>query len=143
MFEITFDPLDPLPLVESVHRDRSGALVLFIGLVRDQDEGRAVRYLEYEAYGAMAVKEMTRIGEEVRSRWDSTEIAIRHRVGRLKVGEASVIIAVSAPHREDAFAACHYAIDRLKEIVPIWKREVWDGGESWQGGHPVRAPGDS
>jgi molybdopterin synthase catalytic subunit len=91
----------------------------------------------------MAVKEMQRIGDELRSRWQITEVAMRHRIGRLEVGETCLIVAVSAPHRQDAFAACHYAIDRLKETVPIWKKEVWEGGEAWVEGHIVQGEGDS
>lgn len=131
MFEVTGDVLDPRPLLDFVSKRESGAVVVFLGTVRSENEGRAVSRLEYEAYAPMAAKEMRRIGEEIRERWPATEVAMQHRVGRLEVGETAVVIAVSSPHRAEAFAACQYAIDRLKEIVPIWKKEVWEGGEAW------------
>jgi molybdopterin synthase catalytic subunit len=144
MFEITQDALDTQPLVDFVRKDESGAVVLFYGVVRGENQGRKVLCLEYDAYAPMAVKEMREIGDEMRSRWPITGVAMRHRIGRLGVGETSLIIAVSAPHRQDAFAACHYAIDRIKEVVPIWKKEVWEGGEAWVEGHAVReSEGDS
>ena len=137
MFELTEDILDPRPLIEKVQHSGSGALVLFLGVVRDEDQGRKVRYLEYDAYRSMAEKEMRQVGEEVVARWPSTRIAMRHRVGRLAVGETALIVAVSAPHRSEAFEACRYAIDRIKEVVPIWKKEVWEDGEAWLEGHPA------
>ena len=140
MFEITREVLDPRPLLDLVRRDESGAVVLFCGVVRGQNQGRKVLYLEYDAYSPMAVKEMRKIGDEMRSRWPITGVAMRHRTGRLEVGETILIIAVSAPHRQDAFAACHYAIDRIKEVVPIWKKEVWEGGEAWVESHAVQGP---
>ena len=143
MFEVTRDKLDPQPLIDFVRKDESGAVVLFHGVVRGRSEGRRVLYLEYDAYVPMAVKEMQRIGDELRSRWQVTEVAMRHRIGRLEVGETCLIVAVSAPHRQAAFAACHYAIDRLKETVPIWKKEVWEGGEAWVEGHVVQGESDS
>jgi molybdopterin synthase catalytic subunit len=102
-------------------------VVVFLGTVRSENEGRAVSHLEYEAYAPMAEKEMRRIGEEIRERWPVAAVAMRHRIGRLEVGETAVIIAVSAPHRAEAFAACQYAIDRLKEVVPIWKKRPGGG----------------
>ncbi len=138
MFEITREVLEPRPLLDLVREDESGAVVLFCGVVRGQNQRRKVLYLEYDAYAPMAVKEMRKIGEEMRSRWPIAGVAMRHRIGRLEVGETSLIIAVSAPHRQDAFAACHYAIDRMKEAVPIWKKEVWEGGEAWVESHAGR-----
>ena len=138
MFDLTEDPLDLNTLIEEVRHPGSGALAVFLGVVRDQDRGRKVRYLEYDAYRSMAEKEMRRVGEEVLTRWPLARIAMRHRFGRLEVGETALIVAVSAPHRSDAFEACRYAIDRIKEIVPIWKKEVWEDGEAWLEGHPVR-----
>jgi molybdopterin synthase catalytic subunit len=138
MFELTEDVLDPRPLIEKVQQSGSGALVLFLGVVRDEDQGRKVRYLEYDAYRSMAEKEMRRVGEEVVARWPSTRIAMRHRVGRLAVRETALIVAVSAPHRSEAFEACRHAIDRIKEIVPIWKKEVWEDGEAWLDGRPAK-----
>jgi molybdopterin synthase catalytic subunit len=138
MFDLTENALDPNPLVNDVRRPGAGALVLFFGVVRDEDQGRKVRYLEYDAYRSMAEKEMRKVGEEVLARWPSTRIAMRHRVGRLAVGETALIVAVTAPHRSVAFEACRHAIDRIKEIVPIWKKETWEDGEAWLEGHPVR-----
>ncbi|MDE2060616.1 MAG: molybdenum cofactor biosynthesis protein MoaE, partial [candidate division NC10 bacterium] len=117
----------------AVKRSSSGAVVTFLGVVREQTRGRQVRYLEYEAYREMAIPKMREIADEIRRKWEVDEIAMVHRVGRLQIGEASVAIAVSAPHRHEALAACAYAIDRLKEIVPIWKKEVWTDGEEWVG----------
>jgi molybdopterin synthase catalytic subunit len=143
-FRVTQEPLDPQRLVNLVRRDESGALALFYGVVRNHSQGRRVLYLEYDAYPSMAIKKMRQVAEEVRSRWDITDMAINHRIGRLEVGETSLLVAVSAPHRREAFEACHYAVDRIKEIVPVWKKEVWEGGESWVEGHPVVAaePGE-
>ncbi|HWQ68436.1 MAG TPA: molybdenum cofactor biosynthesis protein MoaE [Patescibacteria group bacterium] len=133
MFEITDQPLLLEPLVTIVKRSSSGAVATFLGVVREQTRGRQVRYLEYEAYPEMAIPKMREIADEIRRKWEVDEIAIVHRIGRLQIGEASVAIAVSAPHRREALAACAYAIDRLKEIVPIWKKEVWTDGEEWVG----------
>jgi molybdopterin synthase catalytic subunit len=109
----------------------SGAIVTFTGLVRDHNQGRRVRFLEYEAYVPLAVRALSLIVEETQTAWPAVRVAIHHRVGRLDVGEASVIIAAMSPHRADAFAACRYAIERVKQIVPIWKREHFEGGEVW------------
>ena len=133
MFEITDQPLSLEPVVNAVRRSSSGAIATFIGLVRERTRGRQVRYLEYDAYREMAVLKMREIAEEIRQKWQVDEIAMVHRIGRLQIGEASVAIAVSAPHRHQALAACAYAIDRLKETVPIWKKEVWTDGEEWVG----------
>jgi molybdopterin synthase catalytic subunit len=126
-------------LVELVRRDEAGAVALFYGVVRNNSRGRRVLYLEYDAYPSMAVKKMRQVAAEVRSRWEITDVAISHRIGRLEVGETSLLVAVSAPHRREAFEACHHAVDRIKEIVPVWKKEVWEGGETWVEGHPVGA----
>ncbi|MER3419936.1 MAG: molybdopterin converting factor, partial [Chloroflexota bacterium] len=109
----------------------------FYGVVRNHNRGRRVLYLEYDAYPPMAEKKMHEIAAEVRQRWPVTGIAMRHRIGRLEIGEVSVMIAVASAHRADAIAACHYAIDRLKEIVPIWKKEVFEGGEEWLEGTAI------
>jgi molybdopterin synthase catalytic subunit len=138
MLDLTEDPLDPGPVVEDVRHPGSGAIVIFLGVVRDEDHGRKVRYLEYDAYRSMAEKEMRKVGEEILARWPAARISMRHRFGRLEVGETALVVAVSAPHRGDAFEACRYAIDRIKEIVPIWKKEVWEDGEAWLEGHPVQ-----
>lgn len=110
-----------------------GAVGTFVGLVRGRSDSREVRYLEYEAYPEMAKEGLRQIAGEVRVRWETIQgVAIVHRVGRLQVGETAVIIVLSSAHRHEVFAALHYAIDRLKEIVPIWKKEVWEGGEEWK-----------
>ncbi len=135
MFEITDKPLDPALLVEAVRRDEAGAVALFYGIVRNESLGRPVSYLEYDAYPEMAIKKMKEVAQEVRTRFAVTDIGVIHRTGRLEIGETSLLVAVSAPHREAAFAACHHAVDRLKQIVPIWKKEVWTDGEEWIEGH--------
>jgi molybdopterin synthase catalytic subunit len=133
MFEITDQPLSLEPVVNAVKKSSSGAIATFLGVVRERTRGRMVRYLEYDAYREMAVPKMREIADEIRRKWEVDEIAMLHRIGHLQVGEASVAIAVSAPHRHQALAACAYAIDRLKETVPIWKKEVWTDGEEWVG----------
>jgi len=133
MFDITDQPLLLEPLVNAVRRSSSGAIATFLGVVREQTRGRQVRYLEYEAYREMAIPKMREIADEIRRKWEVDEIAMVHRIGHLQVGEASVAIAVASPHRHQALAACAYAIDRLKETVPIWKKEVWTDGEEWVG----------
>lgn len=112
---------------------RAGAIVTFVGTVRDHARGKRVRYLEYEAYAEAAIDTFAEIAAEIRQRWDVLGIAIAHRTGRLEIGEASVVIAVSSAHRAEAFEACRYAIERLKQIAPIWKKEVYDDGEVWIG----------
>jgi molybdopterin synthase catalytic subunit len=106
-------------------------------VVRNTNLGRKVEYLEYDAYPPMAEKKMREIAEEVRQRWPVTGVAMQHRTGRLAIGEPSVIIAVASPHRGDAIEACHHAIDRLKSIVPVWKKEVFEGGEEWLEGTAI------
>jgi molybdopterin synthase catalytic subunit len=110
---------------------RDGAVVTFLGLVRNHNAGRRVRYLEYEAFEPLALKAFERIAEEIQERWPDARLALHHRVGRLDVGQASVAIAAASPHRRDAYAACRYAIERVKQIAPIWKREYFDGGDVW------------
>jgi molybdopterin synthase catalytic subunit len=108
-----------------------GAVVTFLGLVRNHNVGRRVRYLEYEAYQPLALKVFERIAAEIGGRWSDTRLALHHRTGRLDVGEASVAIATRSPHRANAYAACRYAIERVKQIAPIWKREFFEGGDTW------------
>lgn len=129
--EIVSAPIDEKALVARVASPGAGAISTFHGVVRDNSLGRKVLYLEYEAYPPMAIKEMESIGAAVRERWTVEKIAITHRIGRLEIGEASVVIAVSSPHRREAIEACHFAIDRLKQTVPVWKKEFWQGGEVW------------
>ena len=131
MFEITEADIQLEPLVQHVRKDSNGGIVTFLGVVRDFSRGHHVRYLEYEAYAEMAIRKLRQIGEEIREKWGIEDVAIVHRVGHLEVGERAVAIAVGSPHRKAAFEACEYAIDRLKEIVPIWKKETGEGGEVW------------
>ena len=119
-----------------------GAVVTFLGLVRNHNVGRLVRYLEYEAYEPLALKAFERIGGEIRDRWPGARLALHHRIGRLEIGEASVAIVVRSPHRGDAYAACRYTIERVKQIAPIWKREFFDGGDVWIEGATAN-PGDA
>ena len=141
MFAITRDPLDPRPLVEAVRRDESGAVALFYGVVRNNNMGRTVQYLEYDAYESMALKKLREVAEEVCARFPVTGVGALHRIGRLEIGETSLLVAVSSPHRREALEACHYAVDRIKETVPVWKKEVWDDGSEWIEGHVPEVPG--
>jgi molybdopterin synthase catalytic subunit len=120
-------------VIEEARNDQAGAVASFIGTTRSRSRGRTVHYLEYEAYGGMAEKVMAELADELKQRYDLFEVAIAHRTGRVDIGGISVVIAVSALHRADALAACKDAIDRLKEIVPLWKKEVYEGGEEWIG----------
>jgi molybdopterin synthase catalytic subunit len=133
MYEIVSQPIDVSAVTAAVADPGAGAIVTFIGTTRDHNDGRRVTRLEYEAYPEMALAEMRKIGEVVRQRWPIERVAIVHRIGVVPIGEASVVIAVSAGHRQAAFEACHFAIDRLKEVVPIWKKEHFEGGEIWIG----------
>jgi molybdopterin synthase catalytic subunit/molybdopterin converting factor small subunit len=120
-------------VVDEVRSDRAGAIATFVGTTRVQSRGRTVLHLDYEAYEEMAEQVMSEIAADLKERYDICEIAIHHRTGRVEIGETSVVIAVSAPHRQDALAACRDAIDTLKEQVPLWKKEVYEGGEEWIG----------
>jgi molybdopterin synthase catalytic subunit len=140
-FQVTTEPLEPQRLVDAVRKDESGAVALFYGVARNHNEGRRVRALEYDAHPSLAEKKLREVAEEVRARRPITGIGILHRTGRITVGETSLLVAVSAAHRREAFEACHYAVDRIKEIVPIWKKEIWEDGDgAWVAGHPVEAP---
>jgi len=132
-FRLTSDPIDLGVVVAEAADPRAGAVATFLGTTRVESRGRTVEYLEYEAYEGMAEQEMARIADELKTRYDLCEVAISHRVGRVGIGDTSVAIAVSAPHRADALAACKDAIDTLKETVPLWKKEVYEGGEEWIG----------
>jgi molybdopterin converting factor subunit 1 len=133
LYEVTENPLSLDDLARAVGQNTSGAVATFLGIVREFARGRQVSYLEYDAYPEMATATMRQIGEEIRQQWPVDRIAMVHRIGRLAIGEASVAIAVSSPHRREALQACAYAIERVKEIVPIWKREVWADGAEWIG----------
>ena len=140
LFEITQEPLDPQKLADHVRSDESGAVALFYGVVRNNNKGRKVLYLEYDAYQEMATKVMRKIAEEMKERSPIDDVAIQHRTGRLEIGDTSLLIAVSSGHRKEAFEACHALVDRFKEVVPIWKKEVWEGGEEWIEGEAVHKP---
>jgi molybdopterin synthase catalytic subunit len=132
VFEITREPIDKLGLEQRLITGAAGAVVTFDGVVRDSTKGRRVVTLQYEAYEPMAVKEMRGVGEEIRERWPEVErIGIVHRFGELKISESSVVIVITSPHRRVAFEACRYAIDRVKQTVPIWKKEIFEDGEAW------------
>jgi MoaE-MoaD fusion protein len=132
-YRLTPDPIDPGAVVAEVADDRAGAIATFLGTTRIESRGRTVVHLEYEAYEGMAEQVMAEIAEALTSRYDLCKIAITHRIGRVGIGEASVAIAVSAPHREHALAACKEAIDTLKVDVPLWKKEIYEDGEEWIG----------
>ena len=130
-FVVTSAVLDPAALAAAVARSGDGALATFVGLVRDHNAGRRVLWLDYEAFEPLAVKAFEQIGTEAAERWPGVRLVIHHRTGRVDLGEASVAIAAASPHRADAFAACRYAIERIKQIAPIWKHEHFEGGEVW------------
>ena len=131
MIEITRQPLNPEIVTAKVRRDANGAVVTFLGTTRLFAEGKKVLYLEYEAYEEMALKEMEKIRGEICSEWSIEDIAIAHRIGRVDIGEISLVVAVASPHRKEAFHACHQAVDLLKEKVPIWKKEFFEDGYHW------------
>lgn len=133
LFEVTTEPLSADEVASRVTNNRSGATVVFVGTVREWTGSRHTVRLEYDAYPEMAVEQMQAIGREIAERWPGAKTAIVHRIGRLEATEAAVVIAVATPHRADAFEACRYAIERVKQIVPIWKKEVWEDGEEWVG----------
>jgi molybdopterin synthase catalytic subunit len=132
-FLLSDEPLSLDRAVDEVRDEQAGAIATFTGTTRIQSRGRTVTHLEYEAYEGMAEQVMAKIAEGLRARYELTAVAIHHRVGRVGIGETSVVIAVSAQHRQDALAACKDAIDELKEHVPLWKKEVYAGGEEWIG----------
>ena len=133
MYRVTTEAIDPRSIQRAVQRDEHGAVVTFLGVVRHHSEGRRVRYLEYEAYPQMAEKKLREIGEEIKARWGIEHVAMVHRIGHLDIGEIVLVIAIASAHRREAFEAAQYAVDRIKEVVPIWKKEVWEGGEAWVG----------
>lgn len=131
LISITRERLDRDALVEAVSHPSVGGIVVFEGVVRNNARGKQVRYLEYDVYPEMAVQQIREIVSEAERRWGVERVAVAHRVGRLEIGEASVIIVVAAAHRGEAFDACRYIIDTLKTTVPIWKKEVATNGEEW------------
>ena len=129
--KVTHEVIDAQELIDAVQTPADGAVCLFYGVVREDSRNKKVRFLEYDAYPEMAEKKMRDILEEVRIKWPEQRAAIVHRVGTLGIGEASVVVAVGSPHRGESFEACRYVIDRVKEEVPIWKKEVFTDGEEW------------
>lgn len=136
MIHLTEEPLDIASIIASVNSDQAGAVDVFIGTVRNKTQDRKVVRLEYEAYDSMAIREMEKVAAQVKEQWPVAKIAIHHRKGILHIGDVAVVIAVSTPHRHEAFEACRYAIDTLKETVPIWKKEIFEDGEVWVAAHP-------
>ncbi|HEX6512821.1 MAG TPA: molybdenum cofactor biosynthesis protein MoaE [Chloroflexota bacterium] len=131
LIKIQEQSLDLAELIRAVEHPSAGAVVTFSGVVRDRHEGKRVTAISYEAYGELAAAKMGQIAEDIRRRWPGCRVAMAHRTGKLDICEASVMIAVSAEHRAEAFDACEYAIDTLKQIVPIWKKEAYEDGEVW------------
>lgn len=131
LISITREPLDRDALLAAVSHSSVGGIVVFEGVVRDHARGKQVRYLEYDAYLEMAVEQIRAIVVEAQQRWGVERVAVAHRIGRLEIGEASVVVVVATPHRAEAFDACRYIIDMLKTTVPIWKKEVATDGEEW------------
>jgi len=133
MIQITNEPLDPEAITAKVCRDANGATVTFLGTTRSATGERKVLHLEYEAYRPMADTQLARVADEIRERWSIEDVVIAHRLGRLGIGDVSLVVAVASPHRKAAFEACQYAVDRIKQIVPIWKKEFFEGGDVWVG----------
>ncbi len=141
-YAITAEPLDPAALVALVAAPEMGAIVTFAGVVRNNFGGRATAYLEYEAFEPMAAKVLAQLADEARAQWRTGAIAIHHRIGRLAIGEAAVLIVVAAPHRHEAFEAAEQIMDRIKQVAPIWKKEIWaDGASEWVGDEKERKSG--
>ena len=138
LFELTRDPLDARRLEAAVSHAGAGAICTFTGVVRDSSRGRSVTHLDYEAYAEMATAQMRKIGDEITEQWPDARVAMAHRTGKLEIGEASVVVSVSCPHRAEAIAACKWGIDRLKESVPIWKKEHASDGTFWIEGDEAR-----
>ena len=136
MFRLIREPINIQLITDAIQKPQDGALVVFDGVVRNNSKDKAVRFLEYDAYEAMAIKKLEEIGLRAKSKFDIRDIAIVHRLGHMEVGECSVVIAVASAHRGPAFDACRFAIDTIKKIVPIWKKEFYEDGEVWvEGGH--------
>ncbi len=142
MIEVTHEPLDPEAVTRKVVKDTNGAVVTFLGTTRDNFEGKRVITLEYEAFEEMAVKKLEEIRQGLMAEFQIEDIAIAHRIGRVDIGQISLVVAVASPHRKEAFLACHEAVDRLKATVPIWKKEIYEDGSRWVAceDHDFRAP---
>ncbi|KGA97599.1 molybdenum cofactor biosynthesis protein MoaE [Alkalihalobacillus alcalophilus ATCC 27647 = CGMCC 1.3604] len=133
LFLITEQEITVQEVVDKVSDRNAGAINCFIGTVREMTKGKKTLYLAYEAYVPMAEKKLAQIGDEIKERWPHTQVAITHRIGELAISDLAVVIAVSTPHRNDSYEASRYAIERIKEIVPIWKKEHWEDGQKWIG----------
>ena len=133
MIEITNEVLDPEAITAAVRKDTNGAVVTFLGTTRRLTDGQDVLHLEYEAYRPMADNQLASIVSEIEERWSIDDVAIYHRLGRLEIGEISLVVAVASPHRQAAFEACQHSVDRIKQAVPIWKKEFFEDGEVWVG----------
>ena len=131
MFQLTYEAIDTSVVAHGLRKDEDGALVIFEGIVRDNARCKSVRFLEYEAYESMALKKLEEVGAMVKSKFDIRDIAIVHRLGHMEVGECSTVIVIASAHRVEAFDACRFAIDTIKQIVPIWKKEFYVDGEVW------------
>jgi molybdopterin synthase catalytic subunit len=137
-FRVSAEPIDVSACIAGVSHPNAGGIDVFIGTVRDHNDGKPVTALEYEAYTSMAEKEMESIGEEIHAEFPGVRLSVHHRIGRLEVGDIAVVCAASAPHRDEAFRACRLLIDRVKARVPIWKREHGASGTSWIGWQDAR-----
>ena len=131
MIELTSHPLDPDQFTSAVRRGANGAVVTFLGTTRDNFDGKQVLTLEYEAFDEMAIKKLEEVRQELLAEFGLDEIAIGHRIGTVGIGEISLVVAVGSPHRKEGFHACHKAVDRIKEVVPIWKKEIYQDGSRW------------
>jgi molybdopterin synthase catalytic subunit len=136
MIAITQAPIDTQEVIAAVQADGAGAINVFIGTVRNQTQAKPVVQLDFEAFDSMALKKMQQIADQAASRWPIQQVAIVHRKGSLQIGDAAVVIAVSTPHRKASFEACEFIIDTLKEVVPIWKKEIFEDGAVWVAAHP-------
>ena len=136
MIAITEAPIDTQEVIAAVQADGAGAINVFIGTVRNQTQAKPVVQLDFEAFDSMALKKMQQIADQAASRWPIQKVAIVHRKGSLQIGDAAVVIAVSTPHRKASFEACEFIIDTLKEVVPIWKKEIFEDGAVWVAAHP-------
>lgn len=141
-FEIVTDAINPQHYADMVLRPEAGAVTVFTGHVREWTKGVRTLYLAYEAYIPMAEKKLAQIGAEIEEQWPGARTAIAHRIGELAISDIAVVIAVSSPHRKAAYEANEYAIERIKEIVPIWKKEIWEDGEEWIGDQKKKPEGD-
>jgi len=133
LFAIVDTPIVVDDVISKVQSANAGAITVFIGTVREMTKGKRTLHLEYQAYELMAIKSLTLIGEEIKEKWPDTRVAITHRIGRLEISDVAVVIAISSPHRLAAYEANQYAIERIKQIVPIWKKEYWEDGTKWIG----------